>query len=404
MKIKLSSESAINYIKQIFESIYDKPYYSVHYKDDYLDRKHFFNLMKKSKNPEKELKLFIQEFIKTDGLNIKGIPLEFITDELKSIAILNNENSITYIHNPTEKDYLLAINNGFSSLKDIKLINKKIMMAYAKKYSRHLSKDDWASIPEKYKNDLDIINELLKNGVIEYLDKKTITQDMVIKSLFHNIVYLSHCPDHLKNKEVIDSYFNFAEKEVSDDFGYSCFQSIPSKFLTKDRILKIVKNNGYNLNYLKASSIDYEICQEAIKSNSVGALKSIPDTFFDKQLIDLYIEYGKKRGGWFRTLVEEKKHFLTLSICKESILENGLNLEYVPEKMQTTELCELAINNDIKSIEYVKNPSMEIYLKAVSKDLRLRKKSPIYQEFENDQDCLKQIHNYKKTQFLLKTL
>lgn len=372
------------------------------------------NSLKNSKNCSQAFYSFLKEFVsakENSGLNIRYVPIIYRTRELKELAIVNNSNCLTYIENTDEKLCVLALNNNYGTLNGIKNITKKILLAYAKnKDESQLDEETWNLIPKKYKNDIDIIQSLLKKGVLSFLvneNSSLLTPDLYKKSVLIRPISFYDIPEEKLNNELVEIYFNSANKDVDYDLCGFGFRQIPEKFLTKSRCLIAVKSNGYNLRSIPRTIVDKEICLEAIKSNAAGALAGIPKKFMNEEMLRAIIDSCVNKQGCFplEAIFKVYPQLITENIIEEAINLNAGNLQYVPENWQTEKLCNLALSKNPSVIKYVKNPTYEMYMDAISKDMRLKKTHKhLYNQFNGDDDIKAHITNHKKKKCILEYL
>jgi hypothetical protein len=58
-----------------------------------------------------------------------------------------------------------------------------------------------------------------------------------------------------------------------------------------------------------------------------------------------------------RYVLELLKNELTEEICIKCVKNHGYTIRFVPEEFQTDEICEIALNQNVRNILWIKNPS-----------------------------------------------
>lgn len=65
------------------------------------------------------------------------------------------------------------------------------------------------------------------------------------------------------------------------------------------------------------------------------------------ELVKKYIEYVEKDGF---NLEYVPKKYRTEQVCKVAVEDDGAALMFVPKKLRTEEICEIALRNDMRAI------------------------------------------------------
>jgi hypothetical protein len=125
----------------------------------------------------------------------------------------------------------------------------------------------------------------------------------------------------------------------------------------KELLLKIIKKNGFVIQYIKNQTT--EICIEAIKQNSYALEFILNQT---KELCLLAV----KLNGLSLQFVKNKTH----EICIEAVKQNGLALQFIEN--QTLEMCLEAVKQNGYAIKYVKNQTLEICKEAMNQNINAK--------------------------------
>lgn len=229
-------------------------------------------------------------------------------------------------------------------------INKETLLDYARRSDKSLLTDkEWKIIPETFKTDPDIIRALLKKGILRCLSihfPKLITYEMCKESVRIRPDSFNDVPVELMSEELVELYFLLS----LNTFTYLRIDRIPEKFMNKERYLLAVHSSGINLKDIPEHNIDEEIRIVAVMSYS--------------EMMD-----------------------------------------WIPENFQSDKLCWAAINKNPRTIQYIKNPTKDMCLEALSKDEVLIDRIKKFKMFNNnEQDVLNECIDYTKRKYLMESL
>lgn len=160
-------------------------------------------------------------------------------------------------------------------------------------------------------------------------------------------------------------------------------QYTPYEYISLELCTEAVKQKGLSLRYVPKKFQTYEVCKTAVLQNGL-AIQHVPKELRTREL---RIEAVKQRPSVVSFFPEDaelceiavKADGLTLKflmvdltkeLCEMAVTSNGEALKYVPENLKTPEICEIAVKNCPKALQWaVQTP--ELCLTAVKSDSKL---------------------------------
>jgi IMP cyclohydrolase len=163
-----------------------------------------------------------------------------------------------------------------------------------------------------------------------------------------------------KNKFKCDEIF-LEKRVLKEDLLKELFTEYTQ--LDENFLMRMVKNNGYALQFIKDEMKTHEIMLEAVK-NSGDALQFIKD---EMKTHEIMLEAVKKNGYSLQYIKDEMK---THEIMLEAVKKNGYSLQYIKNEMKTHEIMLEAVKKNGYSLQYIKDEmkTHEIMLEAVKND------------------------------------
>lgn len=292
---------------------------------------------------------------------IEKIPTKYITDGLIKFII---DNSI--------------VNNYFGKIDKSTLTKELCMYAFDKQSSNivcvpkeYVTKEMWLQaigtasmfsdvfkhVPEEYYTEELCKKIIQKSGSeIEYLPKKFINADLCEIAIQQSNYVMKYVPDEYITEELVLKYPNtiqYIDKKhmtqkivdmyITQEEFFLC--NIPDEYKTKDICEMAVKkcfskwhgpvdiNKRYCvLEHMPKEYLSLELC----KNQRSIYLENIPSELINKEFYNWYLKDCFSIQG----IPEE---YLTYDICKNKVNRYSGNLQYVPDKFKTKELCEIAI-------------------------------------------------------------
>ena len=183
----------------------------------------------------------------------------------------------------------------------------------------------------------DILNHVLKNlkrPCLEYpdnsIDRKIYTMYVKTDIKLFNKGKLINFDDYISlDKE--DCVLQIFIKYEYWCHNYNKIYNFTEENL-QEKIINLIKKDGYCINLLREEEQTEEICKLAVKQNGCS------------------LQYIKNQ---------------TEEICKSAVKQNGCALPYV--RNQTEEVCKLAVQQNANALYFVKNQTEELCKLAVQK-------------------------------------
>ena len=173
-------------------------------------------------------------------------------------------------------------------------------------------------------------------------------------------------------------------------------QFVDKKYVTNELCILAVKQNGMALQYIENQT--HEICDLAIKQN-VMALQFVSKLTDGINMEELYKLACRINGVDALTCIKHINGLQTVELCTLAVEQNYKAFYYVNSEYRTEYICKIAVKNDAKALEYVKNQTQDICLMAVQKNgavLEFVKK-----EYKTTEICTAAIkQNYKALKYI----
>ena len=182
--------------------------------------------------------------------------------------------------------------------------------------------------------------------------------------LIKNCRYFQSTDDIYKrilNNEDKDYYHNM----YCDFLKYkpSTLKYLPVCMTSEKSIKCVVSSDGTNLKYFSRSDIN-ELSKLAVLQNGL-ALKFVPNKLRD---LNLCITAVKQNG---LSLEFVPKNLVTLELCHSAVANKGSSLEFVPKKYFSNQLFMKALDNDPWALRYIPDSfkTYDIYFEIVKKNV-----------------------------------
>ena len=144
------------------------------------------------------------------------------------------------------------------------------------------------------------------------------------------------------------------------DYSYEKWMEIINRNIALKKYT--LYENVYLLNKIPEKHQTEELVLEIFKINPKITEKFFRYTLSERNQTErICIEAVKQNGMVLSKVVNQ-----TEKICLEAVRQNGLAIRFVNDRFKTKELCKIAVENNVKSIKYMKEElSYDIYLSAV---------------------------------------
>lgn len=213
----------------------------------------------------------------------------------------------------------------------------------------HISIETFQSICSMLSED-----ELLKilqddKNCFSYIPQKYKTILVCSLAIEHHSIQLKYVPDRLKTYELCSKAINF--------YGAN-MEYVPKEVQTYDLCMQAVKTYEFAICRIDDRFKTYEIYLESIKKWPLN-IKYVPEEF---KTFELCVEMIKNGGG--RCLNDIKKFIphkhRTSQLYMEAVKIIGRAIRHVPKKLQTLEMCIIALQHNPGNILHIKNKSEDL--------------------------------------------
>jgi len=142
--------------------------------------------------------------------------------------------------------------------------------------------------------------------------------------------------------------------------------------LTPDMHLAAVENNGMALQYintkfrpLASPELYFDLCLAAVKQNGHAIQYVLTEKLNDHMYFELCRVAIRENGSAIEHLVSESKLYVFNSVEKlefltglvtDAVRADGLNLRYIKNYNQSTQLCRIAVEQNPAALEFVSEP------------------------------------------------
>lgn len=320
---------------------------------------------------------FCLDKVKNNGWMLQYIPKEVLetapwAKEIYVAAINDNPQALQFSIPPnilTKNDYLEALKKDISA---VKYIPDEILTSEMYVQAVKVDPSIFKKIPSDKMTDAIIIAALeqnpmlLKRVVNKYPEK--LTEDMCLIAFSNQLLDSSDVfkifeiiPTHMRSEAVslravrlnweclqfVPSTLSNLEILYSEAINLNglALQFIPESMITKELILRGIRNNDYVINYVPKSMLDETLCRELIELQP-GVVKYKPDYFTGAMLIEAIKKNSSILGGLPIERINEAMVLISVS-------SDGMNLGSVPANLRTEAVCLAALNNNPNALTFV---------------------------------------------------
>jgi hypothetical protein len=341
-------------------------------------------------NDENDTIIIIEMMVDRNGNNIRYVDDKFINESLLVRAVKSNPFSLKYISKQTYELCMIAIgeNSNAIAYADISIIDIEDIQIKAIRINpfilRFIKNPSYDICMQAIKLNGNLIQDVPKHLQNEEICMIAINQS--IESFSHMSFYSEDLAIYVINKcpkmfEYIDVSFQneyICELAVKNDYtnlvfvnnktydlcmlayniNVNALQFIPKEYHTYDLCLNAVNINGSLLEYIDIKYKTEQLCKIAVENNAF-AIKYVPQQTEELCMIAL-------RN--YRYMFSDIK-YKNENVCHEAIKLCPSNLKHVNKKHQTKKLCLVAIELDSCTIQYVKNPTIEMWIIALKDNI-----------------------------------
>lgn len=287
------------------------------------------------------------------NINISQNNLNSLKDEELYKILTNNPALIKQIQNPSNNliRFVVNINGCYLRYIDKNYQDDDIIILAFKRYPAALK---FAAYQNKRICDEFILN--YSNNQINFdkywknLDFEYVSDDNINKFVYYDPDNIKYIPKNKQTEEL-------------------CIYCLTNSYDTTQKYIQIESNNiniihlqndGLYLNYINNKT--YELCKIAVENNC-NAIDYVPDEFKTEELYNILLNTD------YVHLVLDKipKKYITYDLYKKIVKRSITILKNIPTEFKTPELLNIALNTSAYAIEYIDNPSLNMYMKAISK-------------------------------------
>ena len=327
------------------------------------------------------------------AVNLNWEVLEFIPDSIKTkdlyIELFNkNWQCIKYFPNKYRTIEICenAIEQSIEAVKEIpnKYKTKEMCEKYFYECSQTLqyipekyrtkemcelaTKQNWENIknvPNEFKSKEMCLNAFSKNvNAIKYIPSEFLTSDICKIAIKKNAQLIKDIPRDFITEELcfltvkedfeclkyippeqrtINLYYYMLDKNVN------AIKYIPSEFLTSNICKIAIKKKGLLIKDIPQNLVDDELCILALQQNW-ECVKYLPETFQQINIIKHAIIQNYKAISYVKLKNEDE--------LIEYIRLNDNIFKHLPIKYKSEKICEIALQSNVKNIEYIPTNSM----------------------------------------------
>ena len=273
------------------------------------------------------------ETIKCNPKVIKYLDIKY--NDLISMAVQLNGNTIKYIKNKTHELCLSAVIQNEQSFKYIGDIY----------------------------NDVTLIALAKDGALLKYVKNKT--HDLCLLAVSNNGSAICFVEDQT------DEICKLAIKK-----GGPLYEI---RNITLELAMLAVEVNGEHIEFVQRELITMDMCITAAK-NGLTTIEAVPDEFITDELYECMLPLAPyyvidmdnpKEQHWITALQHDGMLLRDLinkspKLCFVAIMNNPLALKYVPLELQTDEICILAVTKNVKALKYIEEQPYNLCKLAVT--------------------------------------
>lgn len=312
-----------------------------------------------------------------EGQLLGQVPEEYRTPELCKIAVENDWWAIRYVPRQYQTtDLCLDIfeMNGvpFASLPDVLKTSALCLSAVMRDHKQMKYVPDNAKtvdialiavkgdftnykyIPRDVQSEKVWMAAAIQDGfTLEVVPERFKSQDVCFESLTRNKDAYDFIPDQIKTSDLFrnrisEFYSNLIEQS---EWGQYALRSVHPDFITYELYLKAIRVDPYTIR--EVIRPDYhtpELCCASFHEpyDTDEMLDDCPKMLFTPNLCAAAAKYGTNYN--FMCIPDE---LITHDLCKSFVSRDGLNLEDIPDRHRNVEICQIAVDNHPRAMDFV---------------------------------------------------
>jgi hypothetical protein len=308
------------------------------------------------------------EAVKYNGEFLRQVPDRFFTDDVCIEAIKQKPRAIDIIKNPTDEMWITAIKGEPSIIFDIRNPSDEMLLLAAPKYPTLYDKIRDKNLIGDNIN----LDEVLKKTPSYIINIKNPTYEQWLCVIRQSGKFIKDIPQHHITEELgmiaLQDYpdgLEFIDNQTDSMCLTAVFQKgVVLRFVknqTDDISMAAVDNDPLALEYVINQTP--EIVKKALDRN-IKAFKFVKDKtpeiieyacYADPDIISCINDY---------TSIQKYEKIIT-----DVLKKKGLALQHIPKNLQTKEMCENALENDVYAVEYMNQDFLteDMAIKVVKK-------------------------------------
>lgn len=184
-----------------------------------------------------------------------------------------------------------------------------------------------------------------------------LTKPIFIASVKYKSDNIRYVPEEFRDHDVC---LEAAKTSKFSSIVDPCIMWIPHKYRTSEVLAECSKHYGTLIHYFDETLITKEICIIAVEQNGI-AIQYVPEKYKTDPLIIMAALYQKGIA-----LQYIHTDLITKPMCIMAINQDGMALKYVPEKYKTYDLCLDAVKKNPLAIQFVPSDLKKIELCMVA--------------------------------------
>jgi hypothetical protein len=341
---------------------------------------------------------FYQNVITLNPHYIRHMPFEMVDKDICVVAVTKNGLTLEFIPKcfQTEELCLIAIKNNGLALGHVKIDKTSEMCELACSLNHLAAK----YVPDTIDNDVATIS-MIKSNPNHILSLKTVTDEMVITAVLRRPILLEKLMREYVTPNVLMEVIKIDPKslqyvEQNKQTVDLCAMAVKKdpwcikyvKIYNEQINLEAVRGNPHTMSAIKA--LNESVCIEALKGSGV-VLNSVPEVLKTPKL---YYEFIKNNQTAFNYMCGTVGYvdwdqgqqedivaidgrcikFIenpTVEMCEIAVMQHGMAIKHINEKLHTFELCRLAVDQNPYLIAEIKIKSIELALIAIHKNYKV---------------------------------
>lgn len=308
------------------------------------------------------------------GINMKSIPQNVInqfTQEDKNNILESRCGLIEEFQNPTKDDWLFALKKGYKNFEKVpKNIWNQDLVLEVLEDCKYNVVDFKFDIPGLWTEDFALKVLDISNVFLKLVPKSLITRPVLTSGLRERI--------DLEGIDIPDSSWTEELADQALECSSCNWRSLPIKYLTKERICKIAKEEGV---WDELPIKDYDVFVAYISGCDKDNIPDIKIIDYSKKFNIKKFVTDVTKAGAHPGIFEALEIKLTKELWLDILTANPENIRYIDKIDQTETMVDVVLNNaNIETLDSLDRFINMGKIKAHHAPLLLESKSPFFRE------------------------